>query len=118
MKGKKLNPIWGGVFAQSSSEVLQKINQSISFDKRLAKHDILGSKAHCRMLAKSNIITKNECRKIIKGLDEIDQKISAGKLNFKTNLEDIHMNIEAALTKSIGATAGKLHIARSRNDQV
>jgi argininosuccinate lyase len=117
-KTNNLNPIWGGAFSKTPDDILQKINQSISFDGRLAKYDILGSKAHCKMLAKSRIITKNECKRLLKGLDEIDKKISAGKLNFKIELEDIHMNIEVALTKIIGELAGKLHIARSRNDQV
>ena len=120
MKSKlsKVNPMWGGVFSLSSSDVMKKINQSISFDVRLAKYDILGSKAHCRMLAKSRIITKAECKKIIDGLSKIEKEIAAGKMKFKTEFEDIHMNIEAALTKKIGEVAGKLHTARSRNDQV
>src|SRR3990170_4267395 len=114
----KVNPMWGGVFSLSSSDVMKKINQSISFDVRLAKYDILGSKAHCRMLAKSRIITKVECKKIIDGLSKIEKEIATGKMKFKTEFEDIHMNIEAALTKKIGEVAGKLHTARSRNDQV
>lgn len=118
MKTSKLNPIWGGVFSQTTSCALQKINQSIAFDIHLAKYDILASKAHCKMLAKTHIITQAECRKIIRGLNVIDKKISTGKLKLKPELEDIHMNIEYALTKIIGQVAGKLHSARSRNDQV
>lgn len=118
IKITNLNPIWGGAFSLLPSDILQKINQSLAFDVRLAKYDILGSKAHCKMLAKSHIITKTECRQIMQGLDEIEKKIVAGKLSFKAEIEDIHMNIEVALTKIIGEPAGKLHIARSRNDQV
>ncbi len=114
----KLNPMWSGRFSMPSSDLLQKINESISFDVRLAKHDILGSKAHCKMLAKTGIITKEECKKIIDGLNKIDKKITSGSFEFKIELEDIHMNIESALSDLIGETAGKLHIARSRNDQV
>ncbi len=114
----KSNPIWGGRFATAAAPTLQTINQSISFDARLAKQDILGSKAHCKMLAKSKIITKAECKKIIEGLNKIDKEIAEGRFKFKTELEDVHMNIESALAKIIGDAAGKLHTARSRNDQV
>ncbi len=117
-KTSKLNPIWGGAFSQTPADILQKINQSISFDTRIAKYDILSSKAHCKMLAKSQIITQKECNLLIKGLDKVAKKIATEKLSFKTELEDIHMNIEVALTEIIGELAGKLHIARSRNDQV
>ena len=118
MQPKKLNPMWGGVFSQITSTALKNINQSITFDIRLAKYDVLGSKAHCKMLAKKQIITQAECQKIIHGLDIIAKKIATGKLKFDIQLEDIHMNIEYALTKIIGKTAEKLHTARSRNDQV
>ncbi|CAL7961154.1 Argininosuccinate lyase [Gammaproteobacteria bacterium] len=114
----KSNPMWGGRFLSATNATLQKINQSISFDVRLYKHDILASKAHCKMLAKTKIIAKAECKKIINGLNKIDKEISDGKFKFKSELEDIHMNIESALEKTIGVAAGKLHTARSRNDQV
>jgi argininosuccinate lyase len=114
----KSNPMWGGRFSKAPTDAFQKLNQSISFDLRLAKYDILGSKAHCKMLAKSKIITQREYKQIIKGLDKIDKKISDGNFKFQTKQEDIHMNIESALTKVIGSTAEKLHTARSRNDQV
>jgi argininosuccinate lyase len=114
----KSNPIWGGRFSSAPSDTFQKFNQSISFDMRLAKYDILGSKAHAKMLEKSKIITKSEYKQIIKGLNQIEKKISTGSFKFKTELEDVHMNIESTLEKLIGSTAGKLHTARSRNDQV
>ncbi|MEI8055449.1 MAG: argininosuccinate lyase [bacterium] len=114
----KSNTMWGGRFAKNTAATLQKINQSIAFDVRLAKHDILGSKAHCKMLEKTKIITKTEGKKIIGGLNKIEKEIATGKFKFKTELEDIHMNIESALAKIIGDSAGKLHTARSRNDQV
>jgi argininosuccinate lyase len=112
------NIMWGGRFAAAAAPALQKINQSVAFDARLAQHDILGSKAHCKMLAKTKIITKAESKKIINGLNKIAKEIAAGKFKCKPELEDIHMNIESALAKIIGDTAGKLHTARSRNDQV
>ena len=118
MQTKKLNPMWGGVFSHTSAKIMAEINQSITFDVRLAKYDILGSKAHCKMLAKKHIITQAECKKIIRGLDIIAKRIATGKLKLNPNLEDIHMNIEYALTKIIGQAAEKLHTARSRNDQV
>lgn len=118
MKKTKANPMWGSRFTLATTPILQKINQSIAFDRRLAEYDILGSKAHCKMLAKTKIITKSECNKIISGLNKIAKEIAAGKFKFQSKLEDIHMNIENALAKIIGDTAGKLHTARSRNDQV
>lgn len=91
--------------------------ESISFDKRLAEYDVLGSIAHVSMLGKCKIISKNDADKIIKGLKEIEKEISDGKFVFKTDLEDIHFNIESRLKEKIGSGAGKLHTARSRNDQ-
>jgi len=110
--------IWGGRFAADSSAIMQEINQSISFDIRLAKYDILLSQAHCKMLAKTGIITQAEADQILEGLAKISQQIAAGTFETNIKLEDIHMNIEATLTKIIGEVAGKLHTARSRNDQV
>ncbi len=97
---------------------MEDINASITFDKRLAEQDIAASKVHCSMLAKQKIILDNEASKIIEGLDSILEEISSGKFVFKKELEDIHMNIESRLTELIGSVAGKLHTARSRNDQV
>ncbi|MFH1288768.1 MAG: argininosuccinate lyase [bacterium] len=92
--------------------------ESISFDKRLAKYDVLGSIAHVTMLGKCKIISKNDANKIIKGLKEIEKEILDGKFVFKVDLEDIHFNIESRLKEKIGTVAGKLHTARSRNDQI
>ena len=97
---------------------MEKINESISFDKKLYEYDIKGSIAHCDMLVKKKIIDQKEGKQIIKGLKQIKKEITLGKFVFKTELEDIHMNIESRLHDIIGDVAGKLHTARSRNDQV
>jgi len=110
--------MWGGRFSQSSSDVMLEINSSIDFDKNLYKYDILGSIAHAKMLAKQEIITLEESQKIIFGLEQIKNEIESNNFEFKQELEDIHMNIESRLSEIIGDVAGKLHTARSRNDQV
>ncbi len=110
--------MWGGRFESKPSNLMQEINQSITFDKKLYKQDIHGSKAHAKMLAKVGIISEAESKKIISGLENILKEIESGKFNFKIELEDIHMNIESRLKEIIGDVAGKLHTARSRNDQV
>jgi argininosuccinate lyase len=102
----------------SPAEIMQEINASIGFDKRLAPQDIRGSKAHAQMLAESGIITKADAREIAKGLDQIQAEIDAGTFEFSVALEDVHMNVESRLRNLIGAAAGRLHTARSRNDQV
>ncbi len=112
------NPMWGGHFSGGPSEVMEAINQSIEVDKALYRQDISGSKAHVSMLAKQNILTEEEAEQITRGLSAIEQDIEAGHFSFRAALEDIHMNIEAALKEKIGEVAGKLHTARSRNDQV
>lgn len=112
------NRMWGGRFSQDSSEVMEEINASIDFDKKLFKQDIQGSKAHVSMLANQKIISRQECDEIRAGLDSIQSEIESGKFKFSRSLEDIHMNIEARLSELIGPVAGKLHTARSRNDQV
>ncbi|MBU6339507.1 MAG: argininosuccinate lyase [Rickettsiales bacterium] len=112
------NSMWGGRFEVSPSQIMQEINQSISFDKKLYKQDIKGSKAHAKMLSAVGILTKDEAKKITEGLNKIEKEIESGKFNFKIELEDIHMNIESRLKEIIGDVAGKLHTARSRNDQV
>ena len=112
------NKMWGGRFKSGPAEIMEEINASISFDKRLYKQDIEGSKAHCAMLASCSIITKQDAKKITQGLDKISLEIEKGDFAFSRKLEDIHMNIEARLTELIGPTAGRLHTARSRNDQV
>jgi argininosuccinate lyase len=115
---KNSNKMWGGRFDSQPSNLMQEINQSITFDQKLYKQDIRGSIAHAKMLEKIKILTKNEAEKIISGLKKIEKEISDGKFIFKIELEDIHMNIESRLKEIIGDTAGKLHTARSRNDQV
>ncbi len=112
------NKMWGGRFASSPSEIMEEINASITFDKRLFAHDIAGSKAHCKMLAETGIISGEDASKITQGLDTILSEIESGDFSFSRSLEDIHMNIEARLKDLIGPIAGKLHTARSRNDQV
>ena len=112
------NQLWGGRFASGPSSIMERINVSIGFDQRLAVQDIAGSKAHAAMLARQGIIATADADKIIEGLDRIAQEIADGSFTFKTELEDIHMNVEARLAELIGEPAGRLHTARSRNDQV
>ena len=114
----KTNPLWGGRFKQKSSELLKKINNSISFDYKLASQDLRVSKAYCKALCKSKIISKKEETLIVDCLKTIENDILDKKLKFNEDFEDIHMNIEMELKKRIGTKAGKLHTGRSRNDQV
>lgn len=109
---------WSGRFTQETNKLAEEFNASISFDKRLYKHDIIGSIAHAKMLARVGIITNKEADDIISGLKAIDKEIEAGKFKFTADLEDIHMAIEKRLIEKIGNAGGKLHTARSRNDQV
>ena len=118
MTDKPANAMWGGRFAMSPAEIMQEINASIGFDKRLAPQDIRGSKAHAQMLAEAGILTKADAREIAKGLDQILAEIEAGTFKFSNALEDVHMNVESRLKDLIGSAAGRLHTARSRNDQV
>lgn len=115
---KSANPLWGGHFENGPAAIMEKINASIGFDKKLYAYDIAGSQAHCEMLVKKKILTAKEGKEIINGLNKILREIQSGKFQFSTSLEDIHMNIEARLHQLVGDTAGKLHTARSRNDQV
>ena len=110
--------MWKGRFQQDTAPLLQKYSESISFDWRLWAHDIEGSIAHSAALEAAGLLTANERAQIVAGLREIGGEITAGKFEFKMELEDIHMNIEAELTRRIGAPGAKLHTARSRNDQV
>ena len=110
--------MWKGRFQQDTAPLLQKYSESISFDWRLWAHDIEGSIAHSAALEKAGLLTADERAQIVAGLREIGGEIAAGKFEFKMELEDIHMNIEAELTRRIGAPGAKLHTARSRNDQV
>ncbi|MGU3495195.1 argininosuccinate lyase [Xanthobacteraceae bacterium A53D] len=112
------NKMWGGRFATGPDAIMEEINASIGFDQRLYAQDIAGSKAHAAMLAAQKIIAAKDAQKIQKGLDTILSEIEAGKFSFKRELEDIHMNVESRLAELIGAPAGRLHTARSRNDQV
>ncbi|MFZ0495902.1 MAG: argininosuccinate lyase [Methylocella sp.] len=112
------NKMWGGRFARGPGAIMEEINASIGFDFRFALHDIAGSKAHAAMLGHTGILERADAQAIGNGLDEIAREIEAGSFTFSRALEDIHMNIEARLTELIGATAGRLHTARSRNDQV
>ena len=115
---KNANKMWGGRFAQSPAEIMQEINASISFDKVLAPQDIRGSKAHAAMLAEAGIITRADAREILRGLDQVAREIEDGAFVFQRELEDVHMNVESRLKEVIGPAAGRLHTARSRNDQV
>jgi argininosuccinate lyase len=112
------NTMWGGRFTASPSEIMEEINASIDFDKRLWRHDIEASKAHVAMLAATGIVSNPEADEIAKGLDRILAEIEAGEFKFTRALEDIHLNVENRLRELIGPVAGKLHTARSRNDQV
>src|SRR6185503_13008025 len=107
-----------GRFDEPASETAQLYSESVSFDWRLSAHDIKGSLAHAAALAKAGILTKEEHDEIKAALTVIEAEIAAGDFHWDRALEDVHMNIEAALTKRIGAAGGKLHTARSRNDQV
>jgi len=106
-----------GRFSDAAAEIAQRYSQSVSFDWRLYRHDIAGSIAHAAALAYAGILTSEEREKIDKGLREIETEIENGKFEWDQSLEDVHMNIEAALTKRIGVAGAKLHTARSRNDQ-
>ncbi len=112
------NQMWGGRFAAGPSAVMARINVSIDVDKRLYSQDIGASKAHAAMLAKQGILNAADAEAIIKGLDQILGEIEAESFVFERSLEDIHMNVESRLTDLIGPAAGRLHTARSRNDQV
>src|ERR1041385_3343502 len=107
-----------GRFSKPVAEMAQRYSESVSFDRRLFRQDIAGSIVHAAALEKAGIISPNERRKIDHGLRAIEREIETGKFRWDLALEDVHMNIEAALTKRIGAAGGKLHTARSRNDQV
>jgi len=109
---------WGGRFKKKTNKLMEKFSESVSYDKRLYEQDIQGSIAHANMLSKTGIIKKAESEKIVKGLQSIKKEIEKGKFPFKEEFEDIHLNIEKRLIEKIGEVGGKLHTARSRNDQV
>ena len=110
--------LWGGRFSAEPGEVMERINASIDFDKRLYAHDIGASRAHCEMLVACGIVGEADGAAILSGLDRVLAEIEAGEFAFSRRREDIHMNVEARLTELIGPAAGRLHTARSRNDQV
>jgi argininosuccinate lyase len=117
-KTSKANPMWGGHFSQGPAEAFAAINPSIDVDKRLYREDIEGSRVHAKMLAAQKIISAKDAAAIEKGLTRILMEIESGTFTFSTALEDIHMNIESRLKSLIGDASGRLHTARSRNDQV
>ena len=110
--------MWGGRFSEATAASVEAFSASVHYDARLYRHDILGSRAHARMLARQGLITGEECAAILQGLDAIEAEIDRGDFVFRPELEDVHMNIEKALTERIGPAGAKLHTARSRNDQV
>ncbi|WP_294539820.1 argininosuccinate lyase [uncultured Rhodoblastus sp.] len=112
------NQMWGGRFASGPDAIMEEINASIGFDFRLWRQDIAGSRAHVAMLAQAGIVSEADAGAILEGLDEVAREIESGKFSFSRALEDIHMNIESRLAELIGPAAGRLHTARSRNDQV
>jgi argininosuccinate lyase len=112
------NKMWGGRFSEKPAAIMQEINASIGFDYKLAAQDIAGSLAHVAMLAATGLVTQEDAAVITRGLIEIRGEIESGGFTFSAELEDIHMNIEARLATLIGPAAGRLHMARSRNDQV
>ena len=115
---KENTKLWGGRFDSPTSNIMERIGESISFDHRLFKHDIRGSIAHSKNLHRIGVLTEREMNSILSGLEQIEKEIEENKLPFKASLEDIHMHIESSLTELIGDTGKKLHTARSRNDQV
>jgi len=110
--------LWGGRFSEPTDAFVERFTASVGFDKRLYHHDINGSVAHANMLHKTGILSEDEAAQIVAGLEKIRQDIEQGNFDWSVALEDVHMNIESALTKSIGVVGKKLHTGRSRNDQV
>ena len=112
------NAMWGGRFESGPAAIMEEINASVEFDQQLWRQDIAGSRAHVAMLAQQEIITQEDCAAILKGLAQVESEIEGGTFVFKRSLEDVHMNIESRLAEIVGPAAGRLHTARSRNDQV
>ncbi len=117
-QGRDASQIWGGRFTSGPDAIMEEINASIDFDKRFYAQDVAGSKAHAAMLASQGIISDADLAEILKGLDQVKTEIESGSFTFSRALEDIHMNVEARLREIAGPPAGRLHTARSRNDQV
>ncbi|MGL4675830.1 MAG: argininosuccinate lyase, partial [Wohlfahrtiimonas sp.] len=118
MSEQKVNQQWGGRFSESTDAFVQAFTASVQFDQRMYREDIAGSKAHAEMLFKQKILSQEDFDAIIKGLNEVQADIEVGKFNWSVALEDVHMNIESALTDKIGIAGKRLHTGRSRNDQV
>ncbi len=121
MRGKgvaRRAKLWGGRFGAATADAVEAFTASVDIDARLYRHDIVGSIAHARMLARQHIITARDGQKIIRGLKAVEREIDQGRFRFSPADEDVHMNVERRLTEKIGAVGGKLHTARSRNDQV
>ncbi|WP_428037001.1 argininosuccinate lyase [Amphritea sp.] len=118
MSEEKTNQQWGGRFNEPTDAFVARFTASVQFDQRMYEQDIRGSVAHAKMLTKVGVLTEAECADILQGLSEIQSDIESGNFEWSIELEDVHMNIEAALTKKIGITGKKLHTGRSRNDQV
>ncbi len=118
MSSEKTNQSWGGRFSEPVDAFVARFTASVDFDKRLYRHDILGSQAHARMLTQAGVLSEAERDAIVAGLDEIRREIEAGTFEWRVDLEDVHMNIEARLTERLGVVGKKLHTGRSRNDQV
>ena len=112
------NAMWGGRFESGPAAIMEEINASVEFDQILWRQDIAGSRAHVKMLAQQAIVTESDAAAILKGLEAVEQEIENGTFQFSRALEDVHMNVESRLAALIGAPAGRLHTARSRNDQV
>ncbi len=112
------NALWGGRFEGGTSDIMQRVNASIFFDRRLYRQDIAGSRAHCTMLVAQGILTEADGLAILKGLDQVEREITEGDFEYDAAKEDIHMHVEARLYEIIGEPAGRLHTGRSRNDQV
>jgi argininosuccinate lyase len=117
-QGSAGQAMWGGRFSDKPAELMQAINVSIGFDKRLARQDLAGSRAHAAMLRKAGVISSEDEAQIQQGLAAVEQEMADGSFPFRDEYEDIHMNVEARLRELIGPVAGRLHTARSRNDQV
>ncbi|MGE0684189.1 MAG: argininosuccinate lyase [Candidatus Binatia bacterium] len=118
MRQKQQKKAWAGRFAEAANPIMEEFTSSLAFDKRLALYDIRGSLAHCHMLVKQKILTRTEGEKIVKGLEHVQRELEKQTFAFLPSDEDIHMAIERRLTEKIGPLGGKLHTARSRNDQV
>ena len=112
------NAMWGGRFESGPAAIMEEINASVEFDQILWRQDIAGSRAHVKMLAQQAIVTESDAAAILEGLEAVEQEIESGTFQFSRALEDVHMNVESRLAALIGAPAGRLHTARSRNDQV